>query len=98
VTPLGLVSRLESALGRFEVELTEERRTVTEVSGWLPGFKARLGDAFPHETELDEKRAEMAELERFARRDRRRARPGDQRRRLTFWRAIDPHPSLKPLS
>jgi beta-glucosidase-like glycosyl hydrolase len=63
VTPLGLVSRLESALGRFEVELTEERRTVTEVSGWLPGFKARLGDAFPHETELEEKRAEMAELD-----------------------------------
>jgi hypothetical protein len=63
VTPLGLVSRLESALGRFEVELTEERRTVTEVSGWLPGFKARLGDAFPHESELEEKRAEMAELD-----------------------------------
>jgi len=63
VTPLGLVSRLESALGRFEVELVEERRTVSEVSGWLPGFKARLGDAFPHETELEEKRAEMAELD-----------------------------------
>ena len=63
VTPLGLVSRLESALGRFELELAEERRTVTEVSGWLPGFKARLGDAFPHETELEEKRAEMAELD-----------------------------------
>jgi hypothetical protein len=63
VTPLGLVSRLESALGRFEVELAEERRTVAEVSGWLPGFKARLGDAFPHESELEEKRAEMAEIE-----------------------------------
>jgi hypothetical protein len=63
VTPLGLVSRLESALGRFEVELAEERRTVAEVSTWLPGFKARLGDAFPHETELEEKRAEMAELD-----------------------------------
>ena len=63
MTPLGLVSRLESALGRFEVELTEERRTVAEVSGWLPGFKARLGDAFPHEAELEEKRAEMAELD-----------------------------------
>jgi hypothetical protein len=63
VTPLGLVSRLESALGRFEVELAEERRTVAEVSGWLPGFKARLGDAFPHKTELEEKRAEMAELD-----------------------------------
>jgi hypothetical protein len=63
VTPLGLVSRLESALGRFEVELAEERRTVTEVSAWLPGFKARLGDAFPHEAELEEKRVEMAELD-----------------------------------
>jgi len=63
VTPLGLVSRLESALSRFEVEFAEERRTVAEVSGWLPGFKARLGDPFPHQAELDEKRAEMAELE-----------------------------------
>ena len=63
MTPLGLVSRLESALSRFEVELAEERRTVAEVSGWLPGFKARLGDPFPHQAELDEKRAEMAELE-----------------------------------
>ena len=63
ITPLGLVSRLESALGRFEVELAEERRTVAEVSGWLPGFKPRLGDAFPHETELEERRAEMAELD-----------------------------------
>jgi hypothetical protein len=63
VTPLGLVSRLESALGRFELELAEERRTVTEVSNWLPGFRARLGDAFPHEAELEEKRAEMAELD-----------------------------------
>jgi hypothetical protein len=63
ITPLGIVSRLESALGRFEVELAEERRTVAEVSAWLPGFKARLGDAFPHEAELEEKRAEMAELD-----------------------------------
>ena len=63
VTPLGLVSRVEAALSRFEVELAEERRTVAEVSGWLPGFKARLGDPFPHQAELDEKRAEMAELE-----------------------------------
>jgi hypothetical protein len=63
LSPLGLVSRLESALSRFEVELAEERRTVAEVSGWFPGFKARLGDAFPHQAELEEKRAEMAELE-----------------------------------
>jgi hypothetical protein len=63
VSPLGLVSRLESALSRFEVELAEERRTVAEVSGWLPGFKARLSDAFPHQAEVEEKRAEMAELE-----------------------------------
>jgi hypothetical protein len=63
ITPLGLVSRLESALGRFEVELAEERRTAAEISNWLPGFKARLGDVFPHEAELAEKHAEMAELD-----------------------------------
>ena len=50
-------------MSRFEVELAEERRTIAEVSAWLPGFKARLGDAFPHQAELDEKLAEMAELE-----------------------------------
>ena len=43
--------------------MAEERRTVAEVSGWLPGFKARLGDPFPHQADLEEKRAEMAELE-----------------------------------
>jgi hypothetical protein len=63
VTPLGLISRLESALSRFEVELAEERRTLAEVSAWLPGFKARRGDPFPHQAELDEKRAAMAGLE-----------------------------------
>jgi N12 class adenine-specific DNA methylase len=63
VTPLGLISRLESALSRFEVELAEERRAIAENSGWLPGFKARLGESFPHQADLDEKRAEMAELE-----------------------------------
>jgi hypothetical protein len=63
VTPLGPVSRLEWALSHFEVELAEERRTVAEVSGWLPGFKARGGDPFPHQAELEDKRAEMAELE-----------------------------------
>jgi hypothetical protein len=63
VTPLGLVSRLESALGRFEVELAEERPAATEISNWLPGFKSRLGDAFPYESELEEKCAEMAELD-----------------------------------
>ena len=30
---------------------------------WLPGFKGRLGHVFPHEAELEEKRAEMADLE-----------------------------------
>ena len=63
VTPLGLISRLEYALSRFDVELAETRRTVAEVSGWLPGFKARVGDLFPHQAELDESRAEMAEIE-----------------------------------
>jgi hypothetical protein len=48
VTPLGLISRLEYALSRFQVELAEERRTAAEISGWLPGFKARVGDLFPH--------------------------------------------------
>ena len=100
VTPLGLVSRLEAALSRFEVELAEERRTVAEVSGWLPGFKARLGDPFPHQAELDEKRAEMAELEASL-----AATPGDAAppeaagsRRLTVRRRIETPNSLLPLN
>ena len=100
VTPLGLVSRLESALGRFEVELAEERRTVAEVSGWLPGFKARLGDAFPHETELEEKRAEMAELDAsLAATANDAPDPGEQRRRV-IRRTRESRPPLpeNPLS
>lgn len=63
VIPLGLVSRLDAALSRSEVELAEERRTATEVSGWLLGLKARPGNPFPYQAELDEKRARMVEIE-----------------------------------
>ena len=52
----------ESWKGRAEDNLAAIRLTAA-IEAWLPGFKARLGDAFPHETELEEKRAEMAELD-----------------------------------
>jgi hypothetical protein len=103
VTPLGFVSRLESALGRFEVELAEERRTVAEVSAWLPGFKARLGDAFPHETELEETPFRMRRSSRRSApkwpnstlpspRPRQRATPQPD----LMVRAIEAHPFPKP--
>ena len=63
LTALGVVSRLEYALSRFEVELAEERRMAADTAQWLPSFRARLGEPFPHENELDDKQVEMLELD-----------------------------------
>ena len=56
LTPLGLVSRLEHALNRFEASLSENRQAET----WLPSLKSRLGVPFALQSELDDKRAELA--------------------------------------
>ena len=63
LTPLGLVSRLEYMLERFEVELAEERRRCADAEARLPGYQARIGEAFADAAELDDKEAELAALE-----------------------------------
>ena len=63
LTAMGLVSRLEYDLGRFEAELAEYRRGLSEAQRQLPAYEARLGEGFEFQADLDAKRAEMAELE-----------------------------------
>ena len=63
LTALGLVSRLEYMLDRFEVELAEERRRRADAEARLPGYQARLGEPFAYGAELDDKEAELAALE-----------------------------------
>ena len=62
ITPLGLISRLEYTLSRFEVELTEEKRAATDLRSRLPGYRERLNESFPYEAEIATKRAELSEI------------------------------------
>ncbi|OAG71956.1 DNA methylase [Gluconobacter japonicus] len=62
-SPVGLVSRIENALLRFEAELADARRQVEEAERKLPGYRARVGLAFPEAALLQEKREAMAALE-----------------------------------
>ena len=78
LTPLGLISRLEYALDHFEVELAEERRSLSEAEARLPGYERRVGEAFEMEAELDAKAAELKALEAdLAANDNRDADPAD---------------------
>ena len=63
LTPMGLVSRLEYALDRFEVELAEERRALADAEARLPGYERRVGEPFALEAELQAKAAELTALE-----------------------------------
>ncbi|MBS1038878.1 DEAD/DEAH box helicase family protein [Gluconobacter cerinus] len=62
-SPVGLVSRTENALLWFEAELADARRQVEEAERKLPGYRARVGLAFPEAGLLQEKREAMAALE-----------------------------------
>jgi predicted RNase H-like nuclease (RuvC/YqgF family) len=63
LTALGLVSRLEYVLDRFEADLEEQTRRAADAGQRLAGYEPRLGEVFPLQAELDEKFARMAELE-----------------------------------
>ncbi len=63
LTPLGLISRLEYMLDRFEVELAEQRRRLREAEQRLPGYRQRIGEVFALQDELEAKEAELAALE-----------------------------------
>ena len=63
LTAMGLVSRLEYDLGRFEAELAEHRRRLAEAQRQLPAYESRLATGFEFADELEAKRAEMKRLE-----------------------------------
>jgi N12 class adenine-specific DNA methylase/adenine-specific DNA methylase len=63
LTALGVVSRLEYALSRFEVELAEQKRAAHEAAERLPAYRRRQDEAFAYEDELDAKRDELAALD-----------------------------------
>jgi hypothetical protein len=63
LTPLGLISRLEHVLERFELDLQEQQRRASDATRRLAGYEARLGEAFPLQAELDGKRAELTRIE-----------------------------------
>ena len=63
LTALGLISRLEYMLDRFEADLAEHRRRLTEAKQRLPGYRQRVGEAFAFQAEMEAKEAELAALE-----------------------------------
>src|SRR5271165_1118125 len=62
LTPLGLVSRLEHALTRFEANLGEMRGVIAQAETWAPSLRTRLGVPFALQSELDERLAELAAI------------------------------------
>lgn len=62
LTALGVVSRLEYCLSRFEVELAEQKRIAHDAADRLPAYRRRLDETFAYESELDAKLDELAAL------------------------------------
>ncbi|MBE7210591.1 MAG: methyltransferase [Gluconacetobacter diazotrophicus] len=63
LTALGLISRLEYMLDRFEADLAEHRRRLAEAEQRLPGYRQRVGEVFGFQAEMEAKEAELAALE-----------------------------------
>ncbi len=63
VGPLGLVARLENALDSLERVRLDQQRTLKSAEQRLPAYEQRLGGDFELADELEEKLAELAELE-----------------------------------
>jgi hypothetical protein len=62
-TAVGIIVRLEHVLDRMDVELEEHRRRVIDAQARRAGFEPRLGEAFPLQGELDDKLAQLADIE-----------------------------------
>ena len=62
LTPLGLVSRIEYALTRFETNRGEMKAMISQADSWLPSLQSRLGVPFALQSELDDKLAELAAI------------------------------------
>jgi hypothetical protein len=62
VSALGLISRLEYCLSRFEVELIEQKRVAADAAQRLPPYRERLGATFAFDGEIAVKRQELDEI------------------------------------
>jgi hypothetical protein len=62
-TALGVIARLESALGRFEAQREECEKRVTEATRRLADYEPRLGQPFELAVELDAKRDELKAID-----------------------------------
>ena len=63
MTPLGLSSRLEHVLERFELDLQDQQHLASDATRRLADYEVRLGEAFPLQAELDGKRAQLTRIE-----------------------------------
>ena len=63
LTPMGLVSRLEYLLDRFELDRQEQERRAQEAANRRAGYEERAAQAFPLQAELDGKIASLAALD-----------------------------------
>lgn len=63
LTPLGLVARLEHRLGRLDLDLPLERRSLAENERRLADYLPRQGQPFALQAELDHKLHTLAALE-----------------------------------
>jgi len=63
LTPMGLVTRLEYLLDRFEVDLAGHKRRIAEAEAREATYGQRVGEAFSYEAELDAKQAELDAVE-----------------------------------
>jgi chromosome segregation ATPase len=62
-TALGVIARLESALGRFEAQREECEKRLTEATRRLADYEPRLGQPFDLAVELDAKRDELKAID-----------------------------------
>jgi len=63
LTAMGLITRLEYQLDRFEVDLAEHRRRIAEAEVRVSTYQQRLGEAFAYQAELDAKQDELDAIE-----------------------------------
>ena len=62
-TAVGIIARLEHALDRMEAERDEHRRRGAEAKARLAGYGPRLGEIFPLQSELNDRHAQLADIE-----------------------------------
>ncbi len=63
-TPIGAISRLEHALGGFELERGGHRNRLADAKRRLASYTPRLGESFSFEAELELKLSQLDEIER----------------------------------